>query len=373
MSKEVINLYKKLTVGGVGLIISGGLSAFNQAPLDNDSKRWLLQYEDVCVDGLEKLPEMVHSTSTNCRIIAQIENGSLDAMPSQTTSPITKKQFRELEDGEIQDIIYCFVRAIEAMMEAGFDGAQLHAAHGSLLGKFLSPYYNHRKDRYGGSVSNRVRIIREIIVKARLEVGDFPILIKLNCTDYLIGGTDINSFPDLVKEIEQIGVDAIEISGGTWECLLRSEEELGFRPVPLPESHTRIGSSDKQSYFLEYAKKLNAEIPLILVGGNRDIEKLETIIEGGIVSFIALSRPLIREPDLPNRWFDGIGSQKTECISCNSCVYSMYHYPDKLVTCVHKQDSSLHYVAQKWLSGWVDSISKKSCKPTSQLKRKPLL
>jgi 2,4-dienoyl-CoA reductase-like NADH-dependent reductase (Old Yellow Enzyme family) len=278
-------------------------------------------------------------------------------MPSETTSPISKKKFRQLTVEEIDNIVDCFVEAIMDMMNAGFDGVQLHAAHGSLLSRFLSPITNRRNDDYGGSISKRVKIIRRIVSKARQSVRDFPILIKMNCTDYLVGGTDIDSFPDLAMEIEQAGVDVIEASGGMWECLLRSEEELGFRPVPAPESHTRIGSPEKQSYFLKYAENFNVDIPIILVGGNRDVEKLEEIISQGNVDFIALSRPLIREPGLPNRWLEGRGSQRTECISCNSCIYSMHHHSDRLVTCVHKEDKALHSVAQGWLSTWVERVS----------------
>jgi 2,4-dienoyl-CoA reductase-like NADH-dependent reductase (Old Yellow Enzyme family) len=357
MTVGVLNLYKELALGGVGLIITGGFSAFNQQSIEDGSKKWILGYEDVRVEGIEKLAEVVHSSAPNCPIIAQVENGSLNAMPSEVTSPISKKRFRQLTVEEIDEIVNNYVDAIIGMQEAGFDGVQLHAAHMSLLSRFLSPYTNHRNDIYGGSVSNRVRIIHEIVSKARQSVGQYPILIKVNCTDYLMGGTDIDNFPDLAKEIERTNVDAIEISGGMWECLLRNEQELGFRPVPAPESHTRIGIPEKQSYFLKYTEKLNVTIPLILVGGNRDIERLETIVKQEKVDFIALSRPLIREPNLPNRWLEGIGNQKTDCISCNSCIFSMIQYPDRLVTCVHMHDKNLHRVAQDWLSTWVDRVS----------------
>jgi 2,4-dienoyl-CoA reductase-like NADH-dependent reductase (Old Yellow Enzyme family) len=258
---------------------------------------------------------------------------------------------------EISDIIDCFVEAIVDMKKNGFDGVQLHAAHGGLLSSFLSPYTNRRNDVYGGSTSNSVRIILEIVSKAKKFVGNFPILIKMNCTDYIVGGVNIDTFPDLAREIEQTGVDAIEVSGGMWGCLFRSEKELGFRPVPAPESHTYIKKPEQQSYFLKYAEKLDLGIPIILVGGNRDIEQLEEIVSQGKVEFIALSRPLIREPDLPNRWLEGQGGRATECISCNSCIFAMHIHPGRsepgLVTCVHKNDKNQHHLAQKWLSSWV--------------------
>ncbi len=310
------------------------------------------------MEGIEQMAHIVHASKSECRIIAQLENGNLNAAPSVISSPFSKRKVRPLSVVEIGDIVDCFVEAILDVKEVGFDGVQLHAAHGGLLSRFLSPYTNRRDDAYGGSVSNRVRIIHEIISAARPSVRDFPILIKMNCTDYLDGGIDIETFPRLAREIEKTGVDGVEVSGGMWECLVRSEQELGFRPVPAPESHTRIRNHEKQSYFLKYAEKLDLDIPVILVGGNRNIERLEEIVRQDKVDFIALSRPLIREPDLPNRWLEGRGNQTTECISCNSCIFAMHVHPGKsepeLVTCVHKNDKSQHQLAQKWLTSWVE-------------------
>ena len=309
------------------------------------------------LEDLERMIQVVRDVNSKCKIIAQLENGNIAAKPSDVSSPFSKRKLRTLNQEEISDIIDCFVEAIIDIKETGFDGVQLHAAHGGLLSRFLSSYSNRRDDAYGGSASKRVRIINEIVSEARNTVGDFPILIKMNCTDFVEGGTDITTFPILAKEIEKVSVDAIEVSGGMWDCLFRSEEELGFRPVPSPESHTRIRNPEKQSYFLKYAEKLNLSIPIILVGGNRHIERLESIVKQSKVDFIALSRPLICEPDLPNRWLEGRGGETTECISCNSCIYNMYVHPGKpkpgLVTCVYKEDKEIHKLAQKWLSSWV--------------------
>lgn len=97
-------------------------------------------------------------------------------------------------------------------------------------------------------------------------------------------------------------------------------------------------------------------IPVILVGGNRDVERLEAILRGGRVDFIAMCRPLISEPDLPNRWLEGRGSPKTDCISCNSCLYAMIMRPGRsepgLVTCIFKRDKSQYKAAQEWLASW---------------------
>jgi 2,4-dienoyl-CoA reductase-like NADH-dependent reductase (Old Yellow Enzyme family) len=217
-------------------------------------------------------------------------------------------------------IVSDFVDAIFSAKQAGFDGIQLHAAHGYLLSSFLSPYTNKRADRYGGSVKKRACIIGEIVGAAREKVGSFPILIKLNCDDHIAGGITKETFPELLKEIADTGVDAIEVSGGMWDCLVSTENELGFAPVPIPESRTHIDEPDKQSYYYSYVRDLRLPIKLILVGGNRNIEQMESIIQEGHVDFLSLSRPLIAEPNLPDRWLHGIGSENAHCVSCNACL-----------------------------------------------------
>jgi 2,4-dienoyl-CoA reductase-like NADH-dependent reductase (Old Yellow Enzyme family) len=277
--------------------------------------------------------------------------------PSDFPSPFRRDKLRPLSKGEVQSIVACFIESIAGMKEEGFDGVQLHAAHGGLLSSFLSPHTNRRTDEYGGAVENRTRIVSEIVAGARERVGDYPILIKVNCTDYVEGGIDIDSFPGLAREIARCGVGGIEVSGGMWDCLVRTEAELGFRPVPAPESHTRIARAEQQSYFFKYVEDLALDVPLILVGGNRDVEQLERIVEQGKVDFIAMSRPLISEPDLPKRWLEGRGSSRAECVSCNSCIYDMWTQVEKgkawVASCLMKHDRTRVKRAQQWLSTWV--------------------
>jgi len=356
MTEDVLNLYRDLALGGVGVIITGGFPIYRERFPEENSGQPFRLYADLRVNGLEKMAGIIHQAKTDCKVFSQLEVGYLNVGPSSISSPFSYEQVRELTRGEIEQIIACFVDAIADMQNAGFDGVQLHAAHGGLLSCFLSPYTNLREDDFGGTPKKRSKIIREIITRARGQVDEFPILIKMNCTDYLVGGVDIDNFPALAQEIVHAGVDAIEISGGMWECLFRPEEELGFRPVPAPESHTRIQKPERQSYFLKYAERLDLPIPVILVGGNRDIEKLEAILQDGKVDFIALCRPFIREPDLPNRWKAGIGTHIPECVSCNSCIYAMSVHPGQpepgLVTCICKTDKQQHQKAQKWLATW---------------------
>jgi len=359
MTAEVVDTYRELAIGGVGLIITGGFPVASQGlPFASESDAALHLYDDLRVEGAHRLAQAVHQAAPGCKIVAQLETGHVGKAPSAIPSPFGDEPQAPLSAGEIRDIVASFVQAIAAAQADGFDGVQLHAAHGGFLSRFLSPYSNRRADEYGGSAHNRARIVREIVRGTREKVGDWPILIKMNGTDYMEGGIDLSNFPELAREIEDVGIDAVEVSGGMWDCLVRGEAALGFRPVPSPEAHTHIAHPAQQSYFLPYAEALDVGIPVILVGGNRDVERLEAIVRGGKVDFVALCRPLISEPDLPRRWMEGRGKSGTDCISCNACLYDMFVHPGRetpgLVHCVFKADKEKYRAAQEWVATWVE-------------------
>jgi len=354
VTNDVIDYYRTITLGGAGMIITGDFPVTPDGPINASTS-----FSDVRVSGLEKIADIVHKTDDRCRVVAQLSTGYIGKAPSERQSPFRKNLTPALAEEEIKVVIECFAHGIIKAKSLGYDGVQFHAAHGTLLCDFLSPYANRRQDDYGGTVRKRVRIIEEIVTLARQDVGDFPILIKANSTDYIEGGIDIDSFPEIASEIERSGIDAIEISGGRYDCLVRSEEELGFRPVPGAESHTRINRIDKQSYFYEYAEKLNLSIPVILVGGNKDVEHLEKLLKRGRVDFMAMCRPFICEPDLPNRWLSGKGKSVAQCISCNSCIYdmhmSMINREARITKCLYREDKTEYKKAQKWLASWVEN------------------
>jgi 2,4-dienoyl-CoA reductase-like NADH-dependent reductase (Old Yellow Enzyme family) len=198
---------------------------------------------------------------------------------------------------EVEEMTGQFAQAIRRAKTAGFDGVEIYAA-GYLLGSFLSPYTNTRADRFGGSLENRVRVIADIIFKARKLVGGhFPILAKLNCDDGVEGGTNIDTFPAVAAQVEKAGVAAIDVIGPS-----------------------AVRDLEPESYFLKYARKLRVEAPVILTGGNRNVDRLEQILQAGPPDFVAMARPLIREPDLPARWQARQGDPDAACISCNRCM-----------------------------------------------------
>lgn len=359
MTEDVVKLYRELALGGVALIITGDFSVVPESMFDEPASTGVAcTYDNARIEGFGRLADVVHAYAPGCRIVAQISGEYPGIGPSDVGSPFRNQTIIPLSTRQVQTVVGCFIECIAGVKQDGFDGIQLHAAHGGLLSRFLSPYANRREDQYGGSVVNRARIITEIVAGARARVGGFPILIKMNCTDYMEGGIDDAEFIRLAREVQAAGVDAIEVSGGIKDCLVRTEQELGFRPVPDPCSHTRINRPEKQSYYLEQAEKLNLEIPVILVGGNRDVERLEQIVQRNKVDFIAMCRPLLCEPGLPNRWLEGSGSSEADCASCNSCIYDMRMRVERgdprVSTCLLKSDRAEAKTAQRWLSSWVE-------------------
>ncbi|MBN2556371.1 MAG: NADH:flavin oxidoreductase [Anaerolineales bacterium] len=358
MMDPVREVYRRVAAGGIGAIITGDLSVVPAGLLEScDPQLVQDSYAAVRIEGFDDLVHIVRSENPRCRIFAQVSADVMGYAPSVITSPYTMARSTELSADQIEAIVVCLVQAVKGLKCDGFDGVELHAAHGGLLSQFISPYTNRRTDRYGGSLENRVRILSEILSGARSLVGGFPILIKLNATDYIPGGLSFTQFPDLARSVQAAGADAIEISGGMWDCLIRSEEELGFPPVPSPESHTGIDLHEKQSYFLPAAEGFSLDIPVILTGGNRDAAELEAILERGVVDFIGLCRPLIREPDLPRRWQKG-ETTGTRCIACNACIYEMWTQvmagKPWVTRCLLDEAPERWKEAQHWLNRWVE-------------------
>ncbi|MBT7092970.1 MAG: NADH:flavin oxidoreductase, partial [Bacteroidetes bacterium] len=340
----LLEFYERLTAGGAGMIITGHMAVMPQGRAGhNQGCIW----DDEYIEDIAQMADQVHRTDESCRVIAQLshcgrqktaEDPTGDCTgPSAVPSPILERTARELSNDEIEEVIECFVQAMSRVKKAGFDGVQLHAAHGWLLSSFLSPYTNLRNDEFGGSLENRMRILAEIVTRGRALVGDFPILVKINCDDFILGGVDINLFQQHVDELAKFGVDAVEISGGMWDCLARDEDTLGFFPIIIPESRVRINKPEKQSYFLKYLKGIISSIPIILVGGNKNVENLEDIVKNEKVDFISMSRPFISEPELPNRWKRDEGSEKADCTSCNMCILTVR---EGLTNCMLKNDKA---------------------------------
>lgn len=309
---ELVELTEELSRGEVGLIISGhayveprGRARASQLGIQNDS----------LVPGLARLAESAHAHGS--KTLVQLAHAGCTGNepvgewvgPSAHTLP-DGRSCRELSGAEIKGIVEDFRRGARRAMDAGFDGVQFHSAHSYLLSEFLSPYFNRRSDQYGGSLVNRARMHLEVLQAIRGEVGDeVPVLIKVNSDDFIDGGFTRKEMVAVARMLEAEGISAVETSGGTF----LSPPNRGF-------SRLGIQPPEEEVYYLDAAKmyKDSVSVPLVLVGGIRTFAVAERLVADGTADFIALSRPLIREPHLVKRWHEGDTSTAT-CIHCNQC------------------------------------------------------
>ena len=312
MTKKLLHLYENLAKGGVGTIITG---LTNVTDIEKLVPGQMGIYDDSFIEEYQKLTDIVHKHDTN--IIVQlvcngIQNSSTaDGVlwgPSAVTDLVFQTAPKEMTKEDIQLMQDAFTKGAIRAKKAGFDGVQIHVAHGYLLSRFLTPYYNRRTDEYGGNLENRARVVLETCYRIREAVGvKYPILVKINSDDFMDQGMTFEECKHVCKMLEKTGVSAIEISGG----ISSSRQNEGTIRKVTPET---------ESYFKQYAAEIAEEIdiPVILVGGNRDLNKLTDIVSQTKIEYISLSRPFIREPELINRWISG-DRTPAKCISCTKC------------------------------------------------------
>jgi 2,4-dienoyl-CoA reductase-like NADH-dependent reductase (Old Yellow Enzyme family) len=310
---DLIDRMAELARGKVGLMITGHAYVH---PAGQGTPRQLGVDSDEGIDALREMTEAVHREGG--RIIMQLAHAGFRADPKLTgTAPVgsssgeglLKAPGKEMTTADIQHVVGLFGQAAQRASAAGFDGVQIHAAHGYLLSQFLSPAFNQRIDDYGGAVENRVRIFLEVLGSTRRAVGRYyPILIKINSEDFLEGGLRLEDFLQAGATLDEAGVDAIEVSGGTF---------LSRRLLPFRKE---ITFDRDQAYFRKASRALKKIVnaPVILVGGIRSYLLAERLVDEGFADYIAMSRPFIREPMLIKRWASG-DLRKATCISCNGC------------------------------------------------------
>ena len=329
----VLEIYRRLADGGVGLIITGYLAVRSdgrQHPTQLGADR------DDLITGLAELAAAVHDHGG--KVVGQIVHcggqavraacgGQDPVAPSAVASPGYPEVPRALSIAEIRNLASCFAAAAGRLRTAGFDGVQLHGAHGYLLAQFLSPSRNQRRDEFGGSLENRSRFAREVVAAVRAEVGaGWPVMIKLNAHDFLEGSTTERDSTFLAAALAAAGIDAIEVSGGTG-----GSGKLGA-------ARRNIETVDDEAYFLPQARAIRAAapgVPLMLVGGMRSLETIETALASGVADYVAMARPLIREPGLPARWAAG-DRRRAACVSCSGCFAPAAK--GEGIRCVHTED-----------------------------------
>ncbi|UCD83879.1 MAG: NADH:flavin oxidoreductase [Deltaproteobacteria bacterium] len=354
ITDDYVNWYKKFARGGLGLIHSGAVYTREsgkivpfQPGLDNDDK----------IPGFRKTAEEVHKY--DCLFLAQLNHPGRHLVPgpglipgkdikdievvapSPVRSRATMIMPRELTTAEIEEIIQSFTDAGCRAEEAGLDGVEIHGAHGFLISSFISMRTNKRTDKFGGSLENRLRVFREIVEGIRKKTDDgFIITAKLNWTDGPFPkGITTRQLVDMVQMINNMDVDAIEISSGSNEWLSFERGKLPIRYMLRYGMTSHLPLSIKLSfalskYFLEavfryyegfnmegvQAIKKIAKKPVICTGGFKTGEVMEGILQRGEGDIFGLARQLICDPELPNKLRENRANDVVKCSYCNKCV-----------------------------------------------------
>lgn len=316
LTEQLIKVYEDLSKGGVGLITTG-YAFITEEEQPNAGMMGI--YEDSFIDEYQELTDMIHSNGS--KVVMQIVYGGTktkfkteDRVIWGPSAGVKNKKTgvipTEMNKGDIKSLVKFYGDAAERVKKAGFDGVQIHAAHTYFLNQFLSPYYNRRTDEYGGEIENRARIIFEVYDEIRDRVGqDYPILVKVTAGDFEEEGQTFAESLYVSRELEKRGIDAIELSGNIHST---AKEQVGAEWYGY--------KINEEGYFKEYAAKLAKEIkiPVITVGGLREFESIDNILQETEIEYFSLCRPLMAEADLIKRWQEG-DRAKSKCTSCRNC------------------------------------------------------
>ena len=302
---EFVNAYTTWVNGGTGLSISGNVMV---------DSRYLGEPNNIVIEeGLDNKDELKKwakcSTDSDSHIWIQLNHPGKQTPKFLTKEPVAPsaisfsapldKMFnspRELSEDEIHEIIQRFGYAAKVVKDCGFEGVQIHGAHGYLVGQFLSPRHNQRSDKWGGSIENRMRFVIEVYREIRRNVGDsFPIGIKLNSADFSKGGFSHEESILVAKGLSDLGIDLIEISGGSYESPVMTG-------APIKES-----TKKREAYFLEFASdiKENISCPLMVTGGFRTSDFIKESIEQNLLDIVGLGRALCLNPNFSNEVIAG--------------------------------------------------------------------
>lgn len=299
LTEQIYNLYGKLADGGAAALITG----FTVVDAAENVANIFSLAEDKFIPEYKRLTDRIHEAGTKAIVqlvylsgLAPVER---PLSPCNSRNAYTGIDTFEMTQEEIQGMVGKFADAARRAKEAGFDGVEIHGAHGFLHHQFFSPVYNHRTDEYGGNRENRCRFIMETYEAIRAAVGsDFTILAKISTEDGAVGGVTEDDYLYLSAELSNRGIDGIETSGA-W---------MGHKPK-------------ERMFYADAARKIAETVSckVIQTGGNRDFEPMLEALNATGVEYFGMARPFISEPDWVNRYFDGTLG-KMRCISCNGCT-----------------------------------------------------
>ena len=308
-------LYKTWAEGGVGLQLTGNVQISRrhlerpgniviEGPQTDEARAALTAYAEAAKSaGGKVVMQLSHAGRQTPKTV-----NDAPAAPSAVSLKMPGGVFgdpRPMTGEEITAVISGFAHAATVAKETGFDGVQIHAAHGYLVSQFLSPLSNLRTDDWGGSLENRARLLVESLRAVKQACGDdFSLSVKLNSTDFQKGGFSHQDCLDVIDLLNGTGLDFVEISGGNYE----QPQMAGIDGAePKFEDGVRESTKAREAYFMKYARSIQerAEMPLLVTGGFRSVAAMDAALESGEAALIGLGRPLCADPALPNRLLSG--------------------------------------------------------------------
>lgn len=303
-SQGLLRLYQAWADGGTGLILTGNVMIDRRALTGPGG---IVLEDDKHLDRFSEWARMGRSKGAHFWMQINHPGRQVPASLGQPTIapsavPLElgalSRMFpvpKEMTEADIDDVVRRFARTALLAEKAGFTGVEIHAAHGYLINQFLSPRSNKRTDRWGGSLDNRARLLRNVIEAVRAQVRpEFCVAIKLNSADFQRGGFDTADARGVLEMLNALPIDLVELSGGNYEA-------------PAMQGDARDGRTlAREAYFLDFAKEMlsTARMPLMVTGGIRRIEVVERVLASGI-SMAGMASALAIEPRLPALWRQG--------------------------------------------------------------------
>lgn len=323
VTKRYIDHIESIAAGGVGTLI---LEASYITQQGKGFKNELGIQNDSTIPGLRKLVQAAHKHKAligiqlyhGGRQSSKLNMGMQPVGPSAIPSPLVNEMPHELNRSEIITIVAQYGAAAKRAKKAGMNFVEIHGAHGYLITQFLSPFSNKRKDEYGGDFEKRFRFVKEVYQSVRENVGDnFTVTIRLSGDEMVPGGLTINDTVKIAKKLEALGIEAIHITAGNYASYTR-----GMMIPPM---------ATKEAPLAEYAHKVRkaVSIPVIAVAKLGDPAIAEKVIKSGMADFVALGRPLLADPQWPNKVRAGKLKLVNPCITCNQgCISRLFAQQD---------------------------------------------
>jgi 2,4-dienoyl-CoA reductase-like NADH-dependent reductase (Old Yellow Enzyme family) len=336
MTSALLDLYERLAVGGVGGIITGHLFV---EPRGKYARGQVGIHDDEMVPGLRALVERVHVNGA--MIFAQLAHagsqsrvpGNIPLAPSPVPNLLTGQSVVESSDAEIGSAVEAFGNAARRAVEAGFDGVHIHGANGYLISEFGSPLTNRRDDDWGGDPDRRTAFPKAVLDEIRGSVPDgFPVTMKIGMVDAVPDGVGLEETVRRASTLVGSGLEGVEVSCGLMQAPTDSAKTyVGVGPGRAVQDllvHRVLASPRPEAYFRPWAQALKAAVDtkVILVGGLRSTAMMRDALTSGDADFVAMARPLIREPDLPAQIAAG-REGFVDCTSCNLCLIHEGHHP----------------------------------------------